>query len=585
MNTAETIITSQNKKLYDLISLSELCPIYKELSNFETKYNELEAKEKSGELYQNEDELNTYIALQEQKEKLEEKCREWWNNAIIGLNQTPEDFQKFINDMKGPDKKKRSAAEPSAPTDMMSKIREWGSFAVSNMWNYNNQRCIGNTLINQISDYICSSDKNKIPLIDNLVIETIDNINKNIPRQKDYAAPSSLLLKAVEDKIKKSAGYDDIREKYFASMMLEKANTTGPDNHMMRCLASGSFYLPEYENQYSEYFIKNYGEKFNLNPRAIRPRKKNLPQDKFNVKHLLDMVAQTYDKETSDNLKNYLKRRGIHEADFPFLNSYDVARVLQKGSAAANGSKRATNLEDIMEFCPDSPYKRQSRRLGFMLAMGKDLSAAVKKGDDLNKVISDYAKRMDMKILQVGKNQRASFSTVWKECFADQYENPKVFLADSLNAFRRISSDFEKQGCKEYYEKWVDALCQEGKHNPRFEGIKNPDEITIHHKIPVKIARSMAHPEQINDTSNFLLCIEFNMPTNGKLTKHLQEHAKENGSLATISTEPDSRYYISSGNTTLGYSVVKDPESFEILRNQQKDKNLQLIVPEQKSIA
>lgn len=585
MNTAATVITSQNKKLYDLISLSELCPIYKELSNIETKYNELDAKEKSGELYKNENDVDTYIKLQEQMEKLEEKCREWWNNAVTGLNRAPEDFQKFVNEIKGPEKKKRSAADTQEKDDMMSKIREWGSFAVTNMWTYNSQRCIGNMLVNQISDYLCSSDKNKVALIDNLVIETIDNMDRNIPRKKDYEAPSSLLLSAVESKTKKSAGYDSILEKYFASKMLERASTTGPDNHMMRCLASGSFYLPNYENQYSEYFIKNYGEKFNLNPHVVRPRKKGSAQNKFNAKDMINMIEETYDRETAQKFKNYLKSKGISEYDFSQMNSYDIARVLQKPSAIANDSKRPVNIEEVITgFCPDSPYKKQSRRMGFMLAIGRELSQQIEKGSDLKKTIEDFAKNMNFKTVKVSKQgDRASYNEVWKEAFAEQYGNPKVFLADALNTFSKVSKDFERQGCKEYFEKWVDVLCQEGKHNPKFEGIKNPYEINIHHKIPVKVARSMKNPEDINYEGNFLMCVEFNAPENGKLTKHLQEHAKENNSLATIDSEPDARYYLSSGNITLNYSVFKEPESFQIMRNQQKDKNLQVIALEQKT--
>lgn len=128
-------------------------------------------------------------------------------------------------------------------------------------------------------------------------------------------------------------------------------------------------------------------------------------------------------------------------------------------------------------------------------------------------------------------------------------------------------------------------MSQKGDYFPRFEGIKRPHEINIHHKMPVKMAKMLDRPADINDVSNYLMFVEFETPTGEKLTKHLQEHAKESGSTASFGAEPDARFYCSSGGVTISHRNFREPESFQKQRNKQAKTNavleVEMIVPEQ----
>lgn len=99
------------------------------------------------------------------------------------------------------------------------------------------------------------------------------------------------------------------------------------------------------------------------------------------------------------------------------------------------------------------------------------------------------------------------------------------------------------------------------------------------------MAKMLDRPADINDVSNYLMFVEFETPTGEKLTKHLQEHAKESGSTASFGAEPDARFYCSSGGVTISHRNFREPESFQKQRNKQAKTNavleVEMIVPEQ----
>lgn len=562
------------------MSLVELCPIYRKIMAYEELFNKLDLKEKNGTLYENEDDVNKYIALHENKDGLNQECETWWQDAITGLGMTEEDFQKQFDDFKNT--RRKSTTDSSTPSSHFEKIKEWGAYVSSNLWGNGNNKSIGPFYINQLSDYICAPDKIKESWLDKIIIEKINNIDQDIPRSVEYIQPSSELLNIVEKKASQSNTYDKIIEKYFGNLMLEQASTFGADNQMMRCISAGRFYLPDDRKSihYSDFFKKNYGEKFNLDPEIVAQKPKKAQENKFNANDLLDMVEKVYDKVTADDFRRELLSRGIPSYEFENLNGYDISKIMQDKRQMLNATQVGRSFSAISQGCPDSPYQKQARRIGFMLSIGKTISENYAKDKNISRAINEVNKDLELKIVKSGKNKNSSYKRIWNEIFKEEYPESKVFLTDCLTAYQRIHSDFEKAKMGEYYNRWVETMCQEGNHNLRANDTPSPFEITFHHGVPVKLGQNldlvmMIDPDNKeltgrnapHNVKNIKMMIEFKAPESGKLTKHQQEHAKESSKTATLSENPDARFYISSFNTAVEYTNYVEPKSFTALRN------------------
>lgn len=577
------VSNSQSKKLFFALSLVELSSLHRKIFKFEDAYNKLDQKEKDGSLYEKDEDVNQYIELQEQKAALYQECETWWQDAITGVGLTEEDFQKQFDDFKNTRKKNRP--EDAVPATHFDKIKEWGAYASSNLWNSTN-KSIGTFYINQLADYICAPDKIKESWIDKIIINKINTINQDLPRSKEYTSPSSELVNIVEKRSAQSATYGSIIDKYFEELMLEEASTFGADNQMMRCVSSGRFYLPDDKKSihYSDFFKKNYGEKFNLDPEIIKQKPKKPQQNSYNANDLLEMISVVYDKVTADDFKREILSRGIASYEFEDLNGYDLSKIMQDKRQMLNATQVGRSFSSISKGCPDSPYQKQARRIGFMLSIGKTISENYAKDKNISRAINETSKNMDLKIVKSGQNQNSSYSRVYKEYFSDEYPDNKVFLTDCLTAYQRIHKDYENAGMEEYYNRWVDAMCQDGNYNLKANDIPHPFEITFHHGVAVKMANNLDQTMTLNSETekllgrnaihsvkNLLMAIEFKAPENGKLTKHLQEHAKESSHTATLGDTPDARYYISSYNTTLEYSNYVEPRAFTAYRNKNRE--------------
>ena len=81
--------------------------------------------------------------------------------------------------------------------------------------------------------------------------------------------------------------------------------------------------------------------------------------------------------------------------------------------------------------------------------------------------------------------------------------------------------------------------------------------------------KNMENTAAMKDGGNFGMFIEFAEPTDGKLTKHLQEHNKESAGMAAVGEKADMRFVVTSGNTRLEHAEAKEPESFAKLRRRE----------------
>lgn len=577
------VITPNVHKVYTLSMLAELRRWKEEFNKVEELCAKGAKMEEDGSLFEQEETfVEAYLAAQEQKKELEEKAKIWQSDMRTVLGLTGDGFSEELEDRligsKGKGKKKKASTEELSLTEQMQR---WADMFSSNLWGEGGKLGgFANKYLDALADYMCSNEGAKNPAFDAYIKPKIEQINQYLKRKPEYKSAQSLLLEKLEERSRKNpkVDMDKVLENYMENELVERANTFGSDNTFFRCMASGNFYLPEerissdklnVSAPYSEYFIKNYGEKFSLPARMKSKAPKG--SDCLNVDNMLAIIGDTYGKEAADKIKNRLQARGISEADFSRLNGYDLSKILQK---PANAVAHNTVPSRITDFCADvqTPYQEQARRLGFMLTIGKEAAMLEKKfnadlvnGEKTNMVV----KGLDLKMVTMPHPPHYPFSKIWKDKFQGQFPTYDSFVSECANIYKKISRDFEKNGYGEYYEKWVEAMSQKGDYFPKFDGIDRPYEINIHHKMPVKMAKMLDRPADINDPSNYLMFVEFNAPGGEKLTKHLQEHAKESGSTASIGTEPDARFYCSSGNVAVSHQNFQEPASFQKLRSGQ----------------
>lgn len=586
MSTVFEISTPNVQKLYTLSMLIELRRWKDEFNKLEELCAKGAKMEEDGSLFeQDEAFVEAYLAAQDQKKKMVEKAEIWRDDMCAFFNLTadklPEKLEDMLGGAKGKGRKKKTSNDD---LDLAGQMQRWADMFASNLWGENGR--LGGwsgRYLDALADYMCSNEGAKNPAFDAYIKPKIEDINKTLKRKSEYKSAQSLLLEKLEERKRKNPkiDLDNILENYMENVLVERANTFGPDNHFFRCMASGRFYIPDEKvssnltvnTAYSDYFLKNYGEKFYLPPQTKSRTKK--VSDGLSVSKMLPIIADTYGEKAAESIKETLWNKGIGRSDWENLNSYDLAKILQRKS---NAIAHDTTPARISDFCDEveTPYQQQARRLGFMLSIGKEAAALEKKfkADLGNNQRTDTVVRgLETKMVQMPHPPHYSFYKIWKEKFQGQFSEFKDFVAECANVYKKISSDFTKNGYGEYYEKWVEAMSQKGDYFPKFEGIKRPYEINIHHKVPVKVAKMLDRPADINDVSNYLMFVEFEAPTGEKLTKHLQEHAKESGSTVSIAPEPDARFYSSSGGVTLSHQNFQEPESFQKQRNKQAKTN------------
>ncbi len=593
MSKVFEIKTPNVQKLYTLSMLADLRRWKDEFSKIEELCAKGAKMEEDGSLFEQEESfVEAYLSAQDKKKALAEEAKVWQDDmsSFFGLtaDQLPEKLEDMLSGSKGKSKKKKTSTEELGLTE---KMQRWADMFASNLWGENGK--LGGwsgRYLDALADYMCSGEGAKNTAFDAYIKPRIEKINQDLKRKPEYKSAQSLLLEKLEERKRKNPkiDLDSVLENYMENVLVERANTFGPDNHFFRCMASGNFYIPEGDDinvPYSDHFVKNYGEKFYLNIKAKSKAKKD--SGSLNIDKMLEVIADTYGKVAADEMKRSLRANGISESSWDKLNSYDLAKIVQKKNNAIAHNTVPARISDICGNV-ETPYQEQARRLGFMLSVGKEAAMLEKtlKADLGNNLKTDaVVKGLDLKMVKMPQPPHYSFNKIWKEKFQDQFPKYGDFVAECANVYKKISNDFFKNGYGEYYEKWVEAMSQKGDYFPRFEGIKRPHEINIHHKMPVKMAKMLDRPADINDVSNYLMFVEFETPTGEKLTKHLQEHAKESGSTASFGAEPDARFYCSSGGVTISHRNFREPESFQKQRNKQAKTNavleVEMIVPEQ----
>lgn len=587
MSTLIKVVTPNVQKLYTLSMLIELRRWKDEFNKIEELCAKGAKMEADGSLFeQDEAFVEAYLAAQDRKNEMIEKAEVWQNDMCAFFNlpadKLPEKLEDMLGGGKGKGRKKKTSNDE---LDLTGQMQRWSDMFASNLWGENGkQGGWSGRYLDALADYMCSGEGAKNPAFDAYIKPRIEEINQDLKRKAEYKSAQSLLLEKLDERKHKNpkVDLDSVLENYMENVLVERANTFGPDNHFFRCMASGNFYIPEEKvsardltvsTPYSDYFLKNYGEKFYLPPKAKSRAKK--VSSSLNIDKMLVIIADTYGKGAADDIKRTLRAKGISESSWDKLNAYDLAKILQK---SRNAIAHNTIPAHISDFCGEveTPYQQQARRLGFMLSIGKEAAILEKtlKADLGNNVnTAAVIKGLELKMVKMQQPPHYSFNKIWKEKFQGQFSEFKDFVAECANVYRKISSDFTKNGYGEYYEKWVEAMSQKGDYFPKFEGIKRPYEINIHHKMPVKMAKMLDRPADINDVSNYLMFVEFEVPTGEKLTKHLQEHAKESGSTASFGAEPDARFYCSSGGVTVSHQNFQEPESFQKQRSKQAKAN------------
>lgn len=559
MSENQSMITTDTKKLYFLSCLADLRPLYQDVVQTQERYAELDKLEKNSKLYEDESLVDEYINIGVKLEGLKETCHEWWENSVSVLGVSDDEFLEKTKELFGSNKKKRAQSD-GKELDIFEKLKSLGALVSSNLWNNNGKGCLASSYINALAKYMCAPESIKSAALDWYVTERAGRINEILPRDVSYKSAQAVLLEKIHEIARSSKMVDEnaVVSRYCGDYLMQEASTRGADNHLFRCLASGRFYIPENERQasYSDFFVKNYGKKFSVNPNL--EARKTSQSDVMTVNDILQQVAATYDKVTAEDLENYILSRGVSKGDFSLLNAYDLSKIMQKPGAALNGLKSARNLDDISRGCPPPPYQKFARRLGMMLEIGKKAGG---------KTEGDYTIKAGS--FRLSKN-------VWEKDFAEDYSKYSDFLKDCGNIYCQLKADFENNGYGAFFEKWTAEICETGRYNADIKGAKAPFEINIHHKIPVKLAKNLDNPAEINSNANYLMFIEYNAPTGDKLTKHLQEHAKENAATGRVPETPDKRWLVTSGNVSLENKNYRDPASIAKLRQQSKVKEGQV---------
>ena len=563
MNTSTTFYTPQTQRLYVVSMLIDLRYWGDELRRNEQICTSEKAKDKQKDPTYD---VDAHYEALDKCDKLREQEKTWWNDFNEYFKSSGKDLAANMEELLGGKRKRKIKQEPQTQEQQMLR---WGDMVAGKLWGPGGQ--LGgwaDKYLTLLADYMCADYPAKNPAFDKMIIEKLTHLNEVLKRSIDYKSAQALLLEKLDERKRKSPGLDldAILERYMSSV--SQGSTFGADNHLFRCMAAGCFYLPGKQfssAQYSDYFVQHYGNVYNIKSKK-KTKSENTPPS-LNVNDMLDIIQGTYGADVKEKVKRKLKSSGLSESDFPYMNSFDAARVLQKEWNAANQNGKPTYLRDI---CRDedivSPYQKQAQKVGLMLAVGHLFAQELDKG----KTINEAAKALEFKAVKT--DHLTVLPRVWKNYFQEQYSDYKDFATECTKVYRSVSSDFQKNGFGAYYDKWVEALCQRGDYNPNFEGINKPFEINMHHKVPVKMAAQLDPKTDINDGRNFLLFVEFKAPDKEKLTKHQQEHAKESNSTAAIDIEPDARFYVSSGGRVLSYSQFQEPQSITALRAKEREK-------------
>ena len=550
-------------RFYMLSQLMELRPLYQQVSQKLGRYTELKNMEADGRLFEQgrEADFEECLALDGEFRQMEEKYAKWERQTTDFLQMPLEDIKKTLG--LGDRRKNKSGREASAEVPPLQKMKLLMDDVLGkDLWNGGNvDNSLAGMYIRSLSQYVCAPEAAQSADFDSYVTDKIERINQILPRSVEYQSAQAILLKKIKDNSRNEETLKKAYGKYCRQIVLREASTKGPDNQFFRCMASGRFYVEENENRYSDYFVSRYGKDFCLPPST---RGNKAAAGSFlNIDDMLELTERTYDEETAKRLKREIKIKGISEADFDKLNACDLCKIVQSGRAAQNGETLGRSLKQINPDCPDSPYRRQAKMLGMMLATGEK---CIQKESRTEGNAGALRRLMEFETIKAGKYM--SVKAVYEENFKDLYETFDSFLPACKRAFQFLERDFSKYGMKDYFEKWIPQLCDGNNMVRDFEG-KKPYDINIHHKIPIKMAKDLDNPAAINDVCNFCMFIEFAAPTDGKLTKHLQEHNKESAGMAAVGEKADMRFVVTSGNTRLEHAEAKEPESFAKLRRRE----------------
>lgn len=569
MSSTETVITPQMRKLYVIGMLLELRKWSDEYKKAAALCADGAKKEAADYFFEDgrEAELDAYLAAKDQMSELESKALEWKQDMREYFNSSEESMADSLEDMLFPQSKNKKKKAADEERDEFMQMTRWSDGFSGKLWRNGEKNGWADSYLNLLADYMCADERQKGSAdFDRLICQKVSQINQLLNRGSEYKSAQAILLEKLEERQRKNSNLNlnTVMERYMPNALVEQANTFGADNHIFRCMAAGCFYLPKDQfgsTQYSDYFIQKYGECYNLSGKTVSRKKQS--GSAMNLDDMLRITEDTYGKAAADAIARKLRSRGLSSAEFAEMNSFDAARVLQTEWNAANQNGRPSYFRDI---CGDagimSPYQKQAQKFGMMLAMGQHFAEELDKGKNM----SEALKALELKTIKTDKFM--VMSSAWRDYFQGQYPNYSEFAEECAKVYRAVSGDFKKNGFGDYYTKWVEAMCQRGDYNPKFDGIEKPFEINMHHKMPVKMAKNLDNQADINDGANFLMFVQFRAPTGEKLTKHEQEHAKESNSTAALNPEPDARFYASSGNVTLSYSRYQEPQSFAKLRAQ-----------------
>ncbi len=546
------------ERFYITAKLVELQPTYVGISQNLERYKKLKAMEADGSLLDDahQAEFEEAVALESQFADYQKAYEQWSRETVDFLNMPLADMEQIIGSI-GKNKKKTSDVPSNKDSFSPEQIKQkFDAVLGAGLWNGgDNGANLANAYLRALIKYVSAPEAARSEAFDDFVRDRIERLNQDLPRRGDCKSAQSIFwaeLKKINDN--DSRQYDDIVQKYCQNMPMAQANTKMADNQLFRCLASGKFYTKDEANGYSAYFIKNYGSKYNVSSRKRGIEPKN---DEFYDAHdILKMIEKSYGEATATRVRSQLLDAGIKEDEFSMLNTYDVCRIMQKDGALSQGR----SFRSIDAGCPDSPYGRYARMLGRLLTVGQQyLQIKGKCGNNQ----SDLKRSIGQTIFKT--DEYTNFETVYNKHFKPFYGSFESFLEAGEKAFKYLQKDFANNKMSDYFDKWLPALCQ-GNIKPSFDDVKSPFEINIHHKVPVKIAKLMKNPLEINDISNFCLFVEFVAPTGEKLTKHQQEHNKESGNVAAVGQEVDHRFVVTSGGTMLAYELGAEPAGLSELR-------------------
>ncbi len=560
------------KRFYMVAQLLKLRPLYQDVSKNLARYKKLWQMEQSGVLYENghKAEFDECIELEKMFSKLEADYNAWKKQTTDFLKMPAEDIKDALGLIAK--KKKNKEIDEKLPFPEQIKL-QMDDVLGPDLWHGGTEaNNLAGLYLRSLTRYICAPAAAQSEDFDGYVIESIGNINSILPRGYEYPQAQAVLQemvnKKIKEKIKDKSVFEATRRavygKYWKQEIMRQASTKTADNAFFRCMAAGRFYIPEDECKYSAYFVKHFGQRCNLSPNV---RGREMEAGTFlNANDMLKLAAQTYDDKTAEAISRELCSKGIGRADLEHLNGYDLCKLLQSEREAQNGTNYGRSIRQICQNAPDAPYQRCAQMLGMMLTLGqKYVEEKAKCGDDAQAL----AWQMSLVTVRVGTCKMPE--TIYREHFSKLYENQESFLKACGTAYSRLSKDFAKNEMSDYLERWIPQLC-EGRFDlpPNQDSkLRKPFEINIHHKLPIKVAKDLENPADINDVRNFCLFIEFKDPGVGKLTKHLQEHNKESAGMAVVGKDSDMRFVVTSENTVLAHDKGEEPLSFAHLRQSQ----------------